>query len=95
MRKALVTGAVGFMGHSYAHLHGVPTTLFRFLTVYRPWGGPDMALFKFTEAILSGEPINVYNHGDRGRDFTYVEDLVLGIRLLIGAPKLVVAHEKR
>ncbi|MFN7165612.1 MAG: NAD-dependent epimerase/dehydratase family protein [Pannonibacter sp.] len=73
------------MSHSYAHLYGLPTTLFRFFTVYGPWGRPDMALFKFTKAILAGEPIDVYNHGDMRRDFTYVEDLVLGIRLLIDA----------
>ncbi|NBN78058.1 NAD-dependent epimerase/dehydratase family protein [Microvirga tunisiensis] len=73
------------MSHSYAHLYGVPTTLFRFFTVYGPWGRPDMALFKFTKAILAGQPIDVYNHGDMRRDFTYVEDLVEGIRLLIDA----------
>lgn len=73
------------MGHSYAHLHDLPTTMFRFFTVYGPWGRPDMALFKFTDAILSGRPIDVYNHGDMYRDFTYVEDLVRGIRLLIDA----------
>ncbi len=73
------------MGHSYAHLYGIPTSMFRFFTVYGPWGRPDMALFKFTKAILSGDPIDVYNHGDMARDFTYVEDLVHGIRLLIDA----------
>lgn len=73
------------MGHSYAHLHDLPTTMFRFFTVYGPWGRPDMALFKFTDAILDGRPIDIYNHGEMWRDFTYVEDLVRGIRLLIDA----------
>lgn len=73
------------MGHSYAHLWNLPITMFRFFTVYGPWGRPDMALFKFTEAILKNEPIDVYNYGDMYRDFTYVEDLVRGIRLLVDA----------
>ena len=73
------------MGHSYAHLWDLPTTMFRFFTVYGPWGRPDMALFKFVEAILNGRPIDIYNHGEMYRDFTYVEDLVRGIRLLIDA----------
>lgn len=73
------------MAHSYAHLFDLPVTMFRFFTVYGPWGRPDMALFKFTKAILEGRPIDVYNHGDMKRDFTYVEDLVEGIRLLIDA----------
>lgn len=73
------------MGHSYAHLHDLPTTMFRFFTVYGPWGRPDMAYFKFTRAILDGQPIDIYNNGDMFRDFTYVEDLVRGIRLLIDA----------
>ncbi|MTH98355.1 SDR family NAD(P)-dependent oxidoreductase [Roseibium sp. RKSG952] len=73
------------MAHSYAHLYGLPTTMFRFFTVYGPWGRPDMALFKFTKAILNGDPIDVYNHGRMRRDFTYIEDLVEGIRLLMDA----------
>lgn len=73
------------MAHSYAHLWDIPTTMFRFFTVYGPWGRPDMALFKFTDAILKGRPIDIYNHGDMYRDFTYVEDLVHGISLLIDA----------
>ena len=73
------------MAHSYAHLFELPITMFRFFTVYGPWGRPDMALFKFTKAILSGEPIDVYNNGDMSRDFTYIDDLVHGIRLLIDA----------
>ena len=71
------------MGHSYAHLYGLPTTMFRFFTVYGPWGRPDMALFKFTKGILEGTPIDVYNNGEMWRDFTYITDLVRGIRLLI------------
>ncbi|MFN4128934.1 MAG: SDR family NAD(P)-dependent oxidoreductase [Paracoccaceae bacterium] len=73
------------MAHSWAHIHGLPITMFRFFTVYGPWGRPDMALFKFTKAILSGEAIDVYNHGNMWRDFTYVDDLVRGIRLLFDA----------
>ncbi|UWQ23098.1 NAD-dependent epimerase/dehydratase family protein [Jannaschia sp. W003] len=74
------------MGHSYAHLHDLPVTMFRFFTVYGPWGRPDMALFKFADAIAEGRPIDVYNHGDMYRDFTYVEDLVRAIALLIATP---------
>ncbi|WP_417246191.1 NAD-dependent epimerase/dehydratase family protein [Celeribacter sp.] len=73
------------MAHSYAHLFDLPITMFRFFTVYGPWGRPDMALFKFTKAILEDKPIDVYNYGDMKRDFTYVEDLVHAIRLLIDA----------
>lgn len=73
------------MGHSYAHIYGMPTTMFRFFTVYGPWGRPDMALFKFTKGILEGTPIDIYNNGEMWRDFTYVTDLVRGIRLLIDA----------
>ncbi|SLN35321.1 NAD-dependent epimerase/dehydratase family protein [Pseudooctadecabacter jejudonensis] len=73
------------MAHSYAHLYDIPTTMFRFFTVYGPWGRPDMALFKFTKAVLNGDAIDVYNHGDMSRDFTYVEDLVHGIHLLLDA----------
>lgn len=73
------------MAHSYAHLFDLPVTMFRFFTVYGPWGRPDMALFKFTKAILEGRPIDVYNHGAMQRDFTYIDDLVNGIRLLMEA----------
>ena len=73
------------MAHSYSHLFNLPVTMFRFFTVYGPWGRPDMALFKFTKAILNGEPIDVYNHGDMTRDFTYIDDLVSAMRLLINA----------
>ena len=71
------------MAHSYAHLWSIPTTMFRFFTVYGPWGRPDMALFKFTRGILNGDPIDIYNNGEMYRDFTYVADLVRAIRLLI------------
>ena len=73
------------MGHSYAHLWGLPTTMFRFFTVYGPWGRPDMALFKFVDAMLAGRPIDIYNNGEMYRDFTFVTDLVRAIRLLIDA----------
>ena len=73
------------MAHSYAHLFDLPITMFRFFTVYGTWGRPDMALFKFTKAILDGKPIDVYNHGDMKRDFTYVDDLVHAISLLMDA----------
>jgi len=73
------------MGHSYAHLWNLPTTMFRFFTVYGPWGRPDMALFKFVDAMLNDRPVDIYNHGEMYRDFTYVEDLVRAIRLLIDA----------
>ena len=71
------------MAHSYSHLWNLPITTFRFFTVYGPWGRPDMALFKFTEAILNDEEIDVYNFGNMYRDFTYIDDLVKGIRLLM------------
>ena len=71
------------MAHSYAHLFDLPVTVFRFFTVYGPWGRPDMALFKFTKAILNGEPIDVYNNGNMTRDFTYIDDLVSAIRQLV------------
>lgn len=67
------------MAHTYSHLYGIPTTGLRFFTVYGPWGRPDMALFKFTKAITNGESIDVYNHGDMLRDFTYIDDIVEGI----------------
>jgi UDP-glucuronate 4-epimerase len=67
------------MAHTYSHLYGLPTTGLRFFTVYGPWGRPDMAYFLFTKAILAGEPIKVFNHGDMARDFTYVDDIVEGV----------------
>jgi UDP-glucuronate 4-epimerase len=67
------------MAHTYSHLYGLPTTGLRFFTVYGPWGRPDMAIFKFVKAILSGQPIDVYNHGKMQRDFTYIDDIVEGV----------------
>jgi len=76
------------MAHTYSHLYGIPTTGLRFFTVYGPWGRPDMALFLFTEAIMKGKPIKVFNHGKMKRDFTYVSDIVEGItRLIPKAPQ--------
>jgi UDP-glucuronate 4-epimerase len=74
------------MAHSYAHLWKIPTTMFRFFTVYGPWGRPDMAPMLFVKAALEGEAIKIYNHGQMARDFTFVTDLVRGIRLLIDTP---------
>lgn len=85
--------AVEGLAHSYAHLWGLPVTLFRFFTVYGAWGRPDLAYFKFTEAILRGQPIDVYNHGDLWRDFTAVDDLVEAVaRLLPLAPPTAAAR---
>ena len=72
------------MTHSYAHLWKIPTTAFRFFTVYGPWGRPDMALFKFVRATLAGEEIDIYGHGQMQRDFTYIDDLVEGVVRLMG-----------
>ena len=72
------------MAHSYAHLYEIPCSGLRFFTVYGPWGRPDMAYFKFTQAIMKGEPIDVYNHGDMKRDFTYIDDIVEGVSRVIG-----------
>ena len=71
------------MAHSYSYLWKIPTTMFRFFTVYGPWGRPDMALFKFVAAIINDKPIDIYNNGEMHRDFTYIDDLVQGINLLI------------
>lgn len=74
------------MAHTYSHLYGLPTTGLRFFTVYGPWGRPDMALFKFTAAILAGKPIQVFNHGHHRRDFTYVDDVVEGVMRVLDRP---------
>ena len=74
------------MAHTYSHLYGLPTTGLRFFTVYGPWGRPDMALFMFTKAILSGEKIPVFNYGNHLRDFTYVDDIVEGIVRILDKP---------
>ena len=73
------------MAHSYAHLYSLHITMFRFFTVYGPWGRPDMALFKFTQSILNGDTVDIYNYGNMSRDFTYIDDLVRGVCLLIDA----------
>ncbi len=76
------------MAHTYAHLYRLPTTGLRFFTVYGPWGRPDMAPFKFTKALLEGKPIQVFNHGDMQRDFTYIDDIVEGVvRILEVVPQ--------
>lgn len=74
------------MAHSYAHLFNIPATGLRFFTVYGPWGRPDMALFKFTESILAGKPIDVYGFGEQSRDFTYIDDIVEGIVRTLSNP---------
>ena len=74
------------MAHAYAHLWKIPTTMFRFFTVYGPWGRPDMAPLKFVDAIENGRSIDIYNHGDMSRDFTYIDDLVEAIARLMTCP---------
>ena len=76
------------IAHTYSHLYGLPTTGLRFFTVYGPWGRPDMALFKFTKAILAGKPISVYNFGKHRRDFTYIDDIVEGVVKVLDIPAL-------
>jgi len=80
---AATKGATEQMSHSYSHLWNIPTTVFRFFSVYGPWGRPDMAMFKFVEGILNDRPIDVYNNGAMERDFTYVDDLVEAITRLV------------
>ena len=79
------------MAHTYSNLFNIPTTGLRFFTVYGPWGRPDMALFLFAKAMLNDEPINVFNHGNMQRDFTYIDDIIEGIVRLI--PKPPVSNE--
>ena len=74
------------MAHVYSHLYGIPSTGLRFFTVYGPWGRPDMAYFKFAKAILEGKPIDLYNAGDLKRDFTYIDDVVRGVELVVDHP---------
>jgi len=76
------------MAHTYSHLYKLPTTGLRFFTVYGPWGRPDMALFKFTKAILEDQPIEVFNYGKHRRDFTYIDDIVEGVFRCLGSPAL-------
>lgn len=82
------------MAHTYSYLYGLPTTGLRFFTVYGPWGRPDMALFTFTQAILAGEPINIFNSGNMKRDFTYIDDIVEGITRLIPQKPASIVSEK-
>jgi UDP-glucuronate 4-epimerase len=77
------------MSHAYSHLWSIPTTVFRFFTVYGPWGRPDMALFKFAEAMIENRPIEVFNEGRLERDFTYIDDLVEAVTRLIGTPPVL------
>ena len=77
------------MAHAYSYLHRLPTTGLRFFTVYGPWGRPDMALFKFTKAILEGKPIDVFNHGNHTRDFTYIDDIVEGVIKTLDFPATI------
>jgi UDP-glucuronate 4-epimerase len=74
------------MAYSYSHLYGLPTTGLRFFTAYGPWGRPDMAYFLFTKAILAGQPIDVFNHGNMRRDFTYIDDIVEGVVRVLAKP---------
>ena len=74
------------MAHTYSHLYNLPTTGLRFFTVYGPWGRPDMALFKFTKAIMEGKPIQVFNYGKHRRDFTYIDDIVEGVIRVLDKP---------
>ena len=78
------------MAHAYSHLFKIPATGLRFFTVYGPWGRPDMALFKFTKAILEEKPINVFNNGNHTRDFTYIDDIVEGIIKLLMFQQLLI-----
>jgi UDP-glucuronate 4-epimerase len=80
------------MAHTYSHLYKLPTTGLRFFTVYGPWGRPDMALFKFTQAILNDEPIQVFNYGNHHRDFTYIDDIVNGV--ILSLDKTATANEE-
>ena len=81
------------MAHSYSHLYNIPTTGLRFFTVYGPWGRPDMAPFLFTKAILNGEPIKVFNHGNMQRDFTYIDDIVTGVLQCADVPPVKAASK--
>lgn len=76
------------MAHTYSHLYGIPTTGLRFFTVYGPWGRPDMSPYLFTDAIMNGNPIKVFNYGDMKRDFTYIDDIVEGICLVVSKPPI-------
>ena len=83
------------IAHSYSHLYQIPTTGLRFFTVYGPWGRPDMAIFKFAQAIARGEPIDVYNNGKMSRDFTYIDDIVEGIIRVLDKPVPLSTEQKK
>lgn len=83
---AATKGGAELMSRAYAHLFGIPQTAIRFFTVYGPWGRPDMALFLFTRAILAGEPVRVFNHGNMWRDFTYIDDAIAGLVAALDRP---------
>src|SRR5262249_8219209 len=82
------------MAHSYAHLYGLPGSGLRFFTVYGPWGRPGMARWKFTRAMLAGEPVPVFNHGRMRRDFTYIDDIVAGVLAVLDAPPAGAAPQR-
>ena len=77
------------MAHTYSHLYGLPATGLRFFTVYGPWGRPDMAAYLFTDAILGGRPIKVFNHGKMARDFTYIDTNVMGTLVMLEAARRI------
>jgi len=83
------------MAYTYSHLYNIPTTGLRFFTVYGPWGRPDMALFLFTKAIDKGESIKVFNHGNMSRDFTYIDDIINGIQIVLNNPPKVADESKK
>ncbi|GAA3777127.1 NAD-dependent epimerase [Corallibacter vietnamensis] len=83
------------MAYTYSHLYNIPTTGLRFFTVYGPWGRPDMALFLFTKAIDKGEPIKVFNHGKMSRDFTYIDDIINGIQIVLNNPPKLEVDKKQ
>jgi UDP-glucuronate 4-epimerase len=82
------------MAHTYSHLYGIPSTGLRFFTVYGPWGRPDMAPFIFTRKILAGESIDVYNYGNMERDFTYIDDIIEGLDLILNKPPEMKRNDK-
>jgi UDP-glucuronate 4-epimerase len=82
------------MSETYAHLYRLPTTGLRFFTVYGPWGRPDMMMWIFTKAILAGEPIPVFNHGEMYRDFTFIEDIIAGVMACLNNPAPMTARSK-
>lgn len=76
------------MAHTYSHLYNIPTTGLRFFTVYGPWGRPDMAIYLFTDAVFNKKPIKVFNNGKMSRDFTYIDDIIAGIDIVLDSPPI-------